>query len=269
MLSRLPCRARPGRALKGRPMADDKLILITGAASGIGAATARCFAVAGWRLVLADIDEPGLTAVGAQLSALGARQVLTVPTDVTSVGAVTDLFASTSALGSFDVVHANVGICPPERPLTETDPATVDRILEVNVKGTVNTLRAAVPRVRDGGAIVITASDSGLLAHPGAAVYAASKIALIGLGRALAAELAPRRIRVNMVCPGGVDTPLTRGVYGDTIDSELASYARTNPLGGIARPEWIADAVFFLASAAHMTGVSLRVDGGDGLMGAV
>ncbi|HEY7013133.1 MAG TPA: SDR family oxidoreductase [Streptosporangiaceae bacterium] len=250
-------------------MTDAPVILITGAASGIGAATARCFARGGWRLVLADLDASGLGAVGAELPGLGAAGVLSVPTDVTSVDSVTALVGAAAQAGPLDAVHANVGICPPERPLVDTDPATVDRVLDVNIKGTVNTLRASVPRVRDGGAIVITASDSGLLAHPGAAVYAASKIALIGLGRALAAELAPRRVRVNMVCPGGVDTPLTRGVYGDTIEAELASYAVTNPLGGIAQPEWIADAVFFLASATHVTGVSLRVDGGDGLMGAV
>lgn len=250
-------------------MTDAQLALITGAASGIGAATARSFASAGWRLVLADIDGPRLEAVCEQTRSLGAGDVLAVPTDVTSVDSVSELVRRASALGPMDVLHANVGICPPERPLVDTDPATVDRILDVNVKGTVNTLRAAVPHVRDGGAIIITASDSGLLAHPGAAVYAASKIALIGLGRALAAELAPSRIRVNMVCPGGVDTPLTRGVYGAGIDAELASYAVTNPLGGIAQPEWIADAVLFLASARHITGVSLRVDGGDGLMGAV
>lgn len=250
-------------------MADTPLILITGAASGIGAATARSFARAGWRLVLADIDTRGLEAVRADLSHLDAADVVTVPTDVTSVDSVSALAGTVRSAGLLDAVHANVGICPPERPLVDTDPATVDRILDVNVKGTINTLRATVPLVRAGGAVMITASDSGLLAHPGAAVYAASKIALIGLGRALAAELAPRRIRVNMVCPGGVDTPLTRGVYGDTIEAELASYAVTNPLGGIAQPEWIADAVFFLASARHVTGVSLRVDGGDGLMGAV
>jgi len=250
-------------------MTQAPLILITGAASGIGAATARSFARAGWRLVLADIDSRGLETVRADLPHLGAADVVTVRTDVTSVDSVNALAGTARSAGLLDAVHANVGICPPERPLVDTDPDTVDRILNVNVTGTINTLRATVPLVRDGGAIIITASDSGLLAHPGAAVYAASKIALIGLGRALAAELAPRRVRVNMVCPGGVDTPLTRGVYGDTIEAELASYAVTNPLGGIAQPEWIADAVFFLASARHVTGVSLRVDGGDGLMGAV
>jgi NAD(P)-dependent dehydrogenase (short-subunit alcohol dehydrogenase family) len=250
-------------------MTDAHVVLITGAASGIGAATAGRFARAGWQLIIADIDTARLGVVADRAGELGAAAVLPVTADVTSVASVASLIEAASAVGSLDALHANVGICPPERPLTETDPETVDRILRVNVAGTINTLRAAVPRVRDGGAIVITASDSGLLAHPGAAVYAASKIALIGLGRALAAELAPRRVRVNMVCPGGVDTPLTRGVYGDTIDAELASYAQTNPLGGIAQPEWIADAVYFLATATHITGVSLRVDGGDGLMGAV
>jgi 3-oxoacyl-[acyl-carrier protein] reductase len=251
-------------------MSDGLVVVITGAASGIGAATARAFAARGARLMLADIDKNGLADVGAGLTRLGAAEVLSAATDVTSIRSVEAMLGEVGErFGSIDVLHVNVGICPPEQPLTEMEPATVDRILDVNLKGAVNTLRAGVPAVRDGGSIVITASVSGLIAHPGAAVYAASKIALIGLGRSLAAELAPRRIRVNMVCPGGVDTPLTRGVYGSEADRVIAEYAVSNPLGEIAVPEDVARAVVYLAEAPHVTGVSLRVDGGDGLNGAL
>ena len=102
-------------------------------------------------------------------------------------------------------------------------------------------------------------------------MYAATKMAVIGLGRSLAAELAPRRIRVNMVCPGGVDTALTRGAYGEDAERVIAEYAAANPLGRIAQPEDIARAMVFLASdaARHINGVALRVDGGDCLLGAV
>jgi 3-oxoacyl-[acyl-carrier protein] reductase len=108
-------------------------------------------------------------------------------------------------------------------------------------------------------------------AHPGTSVYAATKFALIAFGRSLALELAPRRIRVNMVCPGGVDTPLTHGVYGDDTPRVLAEYAEINPAGRFATASDVADAVLFLASPAarHVNGVALRVDGGDCLLGAL
>jgi 3-oxoacyl-[acyl-carrier protein] reductase len=249
--------------------APQRVVLVTGAASGIGAATARAFAACGDKLVLADIAEEALRNVSKGLPA-APDDVLAMRTDTTDVHSVDSLLnAAIDQFGSLDVVHANAGICPPERPLADTAPDVVDRILSVNIAGTVNTLRAAVPHVRDGGAVVITASISGLQAHPGAAVYAASKIALIGLGRALAVELAPRRIRVNMICPGGVDTPLTRNAYGDDAERVIAGYREDNLMGRIAEPEDIAAAVLYLARAKHVTGVSLRVDGGDCLMGAV
>ena len=120
---------------------------------------------------------------------------------------------------------------------------------------------------------MITSSTSGLLAHDGGAIYAATKIALIGLGRSLALELAGRSIRVNMVCPGAVNTTMIRGIWGGEAEAEAAlqDYASKNPLRRFAEPEDIAHAIMFLASseARHITGVSLRVDGGDGLGGAL
>ena len=143
----------------------------------------------------------------------------------------------------------------------------------MNLKGVIRVLLATIPHVRRGGAVVITSSTSGLLAHDGAAVYAATKIALVGLGRSLALELAGRQIRVNMVCPGAVDTPMIRSVWGSEANARraLAEYAEENPLRSFAAVDDVAQAIAFLAgpAARHITGVSLRIDGGDGLRGAI
>jgi meso-butanediol dehydrogenase/(S,S)-butanediol dehydrogenase/diacetyl reductase len=251
-------------------MTKTSVTLITGAGSGIGAAAARLFRESGSAVVLADLSEERLRSVEAELGNDDA--VLAIPTDVRDDGAVRALVAAgVERFGGFDTVLPNAGVAFGEKPLEEFTDAEVDQLLAVNLKGVIHTLRATIPHLRDGGSVVLTSSISGLQAHAGAAIYAATKIAIIGLGRSLAAELAPRHIRVNMVCPGGVDTGLTRGVYGDQIDEVIADYAKANPLGRIAQPEDIAQAMVFLASAGadHITGVSLRVDGGDCLLGAV
>jgi NAD(P)-dependent dehydrogenase (short-subunit alcohol dehydrogenase family) len=247
-------------------LSDPRVALVTGAASGIGAAAARAFAMHGDRLVLVDLDADALGALEAELTA----DTLAVAADVSDPAAM-DAVAeqATTRFGTLDVVFANAGIAFPERPITETPPDVVERLLHVNVIGAVNTLRSCVPLVPDGGAIVLTSSISGQIAHPGAAVYGATKIALIGLARSLASELSPRRIRVNCVCPGGVDTPLVTAVMGDERDADIAEYAKVNPLGRIATPDDVAEVVLFLAGAAHVNGVALRVDGGDALLGAI
>ena len=114
--------------------------------------------------------------------------------------------------------------------------------------------------------MILTSSTSGLLAHAGGSVYAATKIALIGLARSLSAELSSRQIRVNCICPGAVDTPLLRRLYSDT---DLEEAAATNPLGRLAQPGDVADVMLFLTSPAarHINGVALRVDGGAAVQG--
>jgi NAD(P)-dependent dehydrogenase (short-subunit alcohol dehydrogenase family) len=245
--------------------------LITGAGSGIGAAAARLFVEAGAAVVLADLSEERLRSVELNLGA-AADTVLAVATDVRDDRSVRALVqAGVERFGGFDTVCPNAGVTFPEKPFEQFEDAEVEQLLAVNLMGVILTLRAAVPHLRDGGSAVLTSSISGLQAHAGAAVYAATKMAVIGLGRSLAAELAPRRIRVNMVCPGGVDTALTRGAYGEDAERVIAEYAAANPLGRIAQPEDIARAMVFLASdaARHINGVALRVDGGDCLLGAV
>ena len=168
-----------------------RVTLITGAGSGIGAAAARLFVEAGAAVVLADLSEERLRSVERMLGA-GDDTVLAVPTDVRDDRSVRALVeAGVERFGGFDTVCPNAGVTFPEKPLEEFEDAEVDQLLAVNVKGVFHTLRAAVPHLRDGGSVVLTSSISGLQAHAGAAVYAATKIAVIGLGRSLAAE--PRR----------------------------------------------------------------------------
>jgi NAD(P)-dependent dehydrogenase (short-subunit alcohol dehydrogenase family) len=240
------------------------VVLITGAASGIGAATARAFAAAGDAVVLGDRDAARLHDVAASI----AGDALAVPADVRDEGATARLVrAAVDRHGGIDVVCTIAGVfVGPERPLEQTGDETVDRLLDVNVKGVFRVLRAALPHVRDGGAIVLTSSISGLVAHPGGAAYAASKTAQIGLARSLAAELAPRRIRVNVICPGTIDTPMAHAAH---TPAQLEAFARDNPLGRLGTPGDVAGAFLFLARAGYVNGMALRVDGGDCLLGAL
>jgi len=242
---------------------------ITGGASGIGAAAARLFAADGYSVVAADLDGDRARAVAQEITEAG-RVAIGIAVDVREETSVRDAVrVATARFGELDVVLPNAGLVRPEVPLERVTDADVDAMLDVNVKGVVRTLRATIPHIRNGGSIVVTSSTSGIIAHPGAAVYAATKIALIGLARSLAAELAPRRIRVNAVCPGGVDTPFLNAAYGDAASDQISEYEARNPLGRIGQPDDVARAMLYLAGAHHVTGVALRVDGGDGLAGAI
>lgn len=243
------------------------VVLITGAASGIGAATARAFAATGDSVVLGDLDAAALRRLEAQLQEGGA-DALAVPSDVRDEGEVSALVqAAVDRHGAIDVVCTVAGVfVGPERPLEETDDAVMDRLLDVNVRGVVRVLRTALPHVRTAGSVILTSSISGLVAHPGGVVYAASKTAQIGLARSLAAELAPRRIRVNVICPGTIDTPMAHTAH---TTEQLESFAAANPLSRLGQPEDVATAFLFLARAEYVNGVALRVDGGDALLGAL
>jgi meso-butanediol dehydrogenase / (S,S)-butanediol dehydrogenase / diacetyl reductase len=251
---------------------NGQVVLITGAGSGIAEATARLFAERGASVVLGDIAQDRVEAVADSIRAAGGDATAHV-VDVRSDPSVRSFVAAAvERHGGVDVVLPIAGVfIPPEAPITEISDATIDTLLDVNIRGVVHVLRAAVPHVRERGSVILTSSISGLMSHPGGAVYSATKIAMIGLGRCLGLELAPRRIRVNMVCPGGVDTPLTRMAYPDDADGVIAEATGLNPLGQFGEPDDIAEAFWFLASphARHVNGVSLRIDGGDCLAGTL
>jgi 3-oxoacyl-[acyl-carrier protein] reductase len=249
-------------------VSNARVALVTGAGSGIGAAAARALSGDGFALVLGDVNEGAVTQVAADLG----DGALAVRVDVRDDASIQEFVRrGVERFGGFDAVLPNAGLAVPEAPLAETPLDAIDWMIAVNLRGAILTVRAALPMLRDGGSIVLTSSVSGLQAHPFAAAYASTKTALIGFGRSLAIEVAPRKIRVNMVCPGGVDTPLVRNVYGDDAPKMIEEYESINPLGRIAQPYDIAAAMRFLVSpeARHINGVALRVDGGDCLMGAV
>lgn len=238
---------------------------MTGAASGIGRATAILFGGDRDTVVAIDIDGDALAQVASAIEGSGGT-CLTFVEDVADSGAWGRILVGLP--GSIDVVHANAGVFGgAERPVESVDDALIDRLLTTNIAGTIRTIRATIPRMRRGGSIVVTSSTAGVLAHPGGSVYASTKIALIGLVRSVAAELAPRGIRVNAVCPGAVRTPLLDEAYPTTAADEIVHYRAHNPLGTIAEPIDVAWAVRWLSSteARHVTGTTLLIDGGDSI----
>ena len=238
-----------------------KTALVTGAASGIGLATARRLAAHGCeRLILCDVD-------GEALDRLKLDCEL-----VRLVGDVADEALWNGAdLGAIDYAVVNAGVAG-AGTIAELSFAEWRRILSVNLDGAFLTLRAAMRAIRDGGAIVAVASAAGLKAEPGVAAYGASKAALIQLVRVAAKEGAARRVRVNAIAPGGVETPVWDAVPmfvaraaeigREAAFREMASMA--TPLGRYATADETADQILFLLSdkAATMTGAVLVSDGG-------
>jgi NAD(P)-dependent dehydrogenase (short-subunit alcohol dehydrogenase family) len=244
----------------------DRLALVTGAASGIGLAVARRLAASGARLVLVDRDAAALA---------GAAKLL-APASVHSLaGDIVDegfWDSAAPALAGLDLAVVNAGVAG-GGAIAELDFAEWRRILGVNLDGGFLTLRAALRSMRDDGAIVVTGSAAGLKAEVGAGAYGASKAALIHLARVAAKEGASRRIRVNAIAPGGVETPMWRGMafFDDLVASaggEEAAFARlaqaATPLGRYAGADEIAAQIAFLLSddAATITGTVLSSDGG-------
>jgi NAD(P)-dependent dehydrogenase (short-subunit alcohol dehydrogenase family) len=236
-----------------------KSILITGAAPGIGKATAELLAREGaGRMVLVDADAKGLDALRLDVTKL--------------IGNVADPdFWASADLGSIDHAVINAGVAG-AGPITDLRFEEWRRILSVNLDGEFLSLQAAMRAIRDGGSIVAVASAAGLKPEPGVAAYGASKAGLIQLARVAAKEAAARKVRVNAIAPGGVETPVwdavpmfadrAREIGRDAAFAELAAMA--TPLGRYATPEEIAEQIAFLLSdqAATVTGTVLVSDGG-------
>ena len=185
-------------------------VLITGAAKGIGRATAERFAAEGAHVALVDRDTENLEAAATRISATGAR-ALPLTLDIAEAGAMRVAVGKcVESFGGLDILINNAGIHF-ARAIDEYTDDEIDRIIGVNIKGALHAIRAAVPHLKQrAGSIVSVSSMTGLVGQDRGAVYVATKGALIALTKALALELAPFRIRVNCVCPAGVDTPLMR-----------------------------------------------------------
>jgi NAD(P)-dependent dehydrogenase (short-subunit alcohol dehydrogenase family) len=240
---------------------------VTGAASGIGRATARRLAADGWAVALLDQDGPGARRTACEL---GSR-ALGLEADVADEQAMAVAFAEADArLGRLDaaVACAGVGL---EGALEDVGPDPFDRAVATNLRGVYLTLRLAIPRLRaaGGGGLVVLSSNAGLVARPFDPIYGMTKAGQVQLVRSLALSLARDRIRVNAVCPGPVDTPtlwrdVAPGSEAEAVDDFLASVPLGRALGRVASAEEVAAAIAWLLSdeASYVTGAALPVDGG-------
>jgi NAD(P)-dependent dehydrogenase (short-subunit alcohol dehydrogenase family) len=253
-----------------------KVALVTGAGSGIGKATALRFAREGAMVGVLSHTEDEIRKVAEEIERAGGRAIALVA-DVADEGqmrkAVADLV---QAHGRLDIVFANAGINGVWAPIDELQPQEWDRTIDTNLRGTYLTLHYAVPHLKKaGGSIVITASINGsrTFTSAGATAYSATKAAQVAMAQMLAVELAKHKIRVNVVCPGKIDTEISDNTEKrDTQEAEVpAEYpAGPIPLTGQepGTSEEVAELVLFLASdrARHITGTPVWIDGGQSLL---
>lgn len=242
-----------------------KVALVTGAAAGIGRATAQAFAAEGLQVVVSDVDVAGGEAT-VQLIRDAGGEAIFVRCDVTRDADVQALVAQVVAsYGRLDYAFNNAGIEIEKGRLAEGSEAEFDAIMSVNVKGVWLCMKYQLPLLmaQGGGAIVNTASVAGLGAAPKMSIYAASKHAVVGLTKSAAIEYAKKKIRVNAVCPAVIDTDMFRRA-AETDPKKAEFVAGMHPVGRIGKVEEVAAAVLYLCcdAAGFTTGQALAVDGG-------
>jgi NAD(P)-dependent dehydrogenase (short-subunit alcohol dehydrogenase family) len=244
----------------------NKVALVTGAGSGLGLATARAFAASGASVVLADSDTVSVRAAADRLSAEN-HAALAVTCDVTDDAQVRAMIAHTIAtFGRLDMAYNNAGI---QNVLADTADATredFDRVVGVNLRGVWSCMKYELQRMREqgSGAIVNCSSIGGIVGGAGRATYHAAKYGVIGLTTSAALEYAPHGIRINAVCPGMIDTPMSDAMKAAGQADALNTMLEQVPLGRLGRADEIADAVLWLcsSSASLVVGHALVVDGG-------
>ncbi len=240
-----------------------KVAIITGAASGIGKATAKLFAEHGAKVVVADIDKDGGSQVVTQIQK-GGNEAIFVETDVTLKVDTEQMVAQTvETYGKLDILFNNAGIAM-RLPVAELPEEDWHRCLDVNLTGVFLCAKAAIPAMQKNGcgSIINMSSIYGIVGAEVRAAYVASKGAVTNLTRGMALDYAQDNIRVNCICPGFVETPLVAGVI--KTPEEYQALADKHPMCRLGQPEEIAYGALYLASdeSAFVTGIALPIDGG-------
>jgi NAD(P)-dependent dehydrogenase (short-subunit alcohol dehydrogenase family) len=241
---------------------EGKVVVVTGAAGGIARATAVAFGREAARLVLADIDEPGLESVVDELDGAGVDVVAATADVTTAVDAERVVGHAVDRFGTVDVLANIVGGSRPGATVVDVNRSQWDAALAFNLTSTFLMCRFAIPVMRrSGGAIVNVASGAGLHGMPRNPAYCAAKAGVVGLTKALAIDHAAEGIRVNCVSPGAVLTPLMRR---NRTPQEIEMLGRAALLGRVADPAELADVIVYLAGdqASYITGKTIEVDGG-------
>jgi NAD(P)-dependent dehydrogenase (short-subunit alcohol dehydrogenase family) len=239
-----------------------KVAVVTGGSSGIGLATARRFAQEGAQLIIAGRRKAELDAA---LHEIGGNTIA-VQADVSNLADLDALYDTVRRnAGAIDVVFANAG-GGTFSPLQDISEAHYDSIFAANVKGTLFTVQKSLPLLRDGASIILTGSTSSVTGIPAFSVYSASKAAIRSFARSWILDLAPRRIRVNVLVPGSTSTPGWHGLASSEAQNEEMQHqtAAATPAGRLGHPDEIANAALFLASdeSSFVNGSELFVDGG-------
>ena len=240
----------------------NKTAFITGGNSGIGLATARLFVAEGARVAITGRNQKTLDAAAQELG----RNAIAIAADITDVAATeAAVQQAVNNFGKLDILFANAGVAG-NTPLGGTTIAAFERVIRTNLTAVFFTVQAAIAHLNDGASIILNGSVISVLGSPGYSAYAASKAGVRAMARVMASELSPRGIRVNVISPGAIRTPIW-GAATATPEAEKAleeRIAKATPLRGLGEPDHISRAVLFLASddSAHVQGQELFVDGG-------
>ena len=240
-----------------------KVVLVTGGSKGIGRATAILFGRSGAKVVIGDIDPAGEETV--ELIKKERGEALFVQTDVRETNEVKNLVASAvKTYGGLHCAFNNAGVLPPTALLADTDDATFDKLLAVDLKGVFLSMKYEIQQMLKGGggAIVNNASIAGMIADPGISTYVAAKHGVIGLSKAAAIEYASQGIRINALAPGLVETAMTKPWFDDP--NIRSHFLANSPIGRVAQPQEMAGMVLFLCSdfASFAVGQAFVIDGG-------
>jgi len=241
---------------------NNKVAVITGANSGIGLATAKIFLNEGAKVVISGRRKEALEEATQDLNG----EFITVVADVAKEEDNINLInASVEKYGKIDILFLNAGIAPPS-PTNAITESHYNEIFDINVKGPILAINAALPHINDGGTILFTTSIVSQKGFENLGVYSASKAAVRSYARVLTNELRVRKIRVNSIAPGPIETPIysKMGLPQEVVEEMGSSFAAMNPLGRFGKAEEIAKTALFLASedASYINGIELEVDGG-------